>query len=81
VTSITDNYERLTYDLGTNFRNSVFKSVLERMGRESWAILANAHWPSSAEKSIELLPLELDSIFEEWPTASARVAFAAAATA
>jgi Reverse transcriptase (RNA-dependent DNA polymerase) len=79
VTSVSDNYERVTYDLGANFRSVQFKSTLERLGTQAWAVPANAHWPSVAEKSIDLLRLELDAVYEECPEASARCAFSAAA--
>jgi hypothetical protein len=79
LSSTADSYERVTYDLGPNFRSAQFKSFLERQGSQAWAVPSDAHWPSAAEKSIELLHVELDAVFEECPNVSAKTAFAAAA--
>jgi hypothetical protein len=63
-------YSRVTYDLGTNFRNTDFKRVLERLGSEAWCVPADAHWPSATEKSIELVRLEFDALTHEFPDLS-----------
>jgi hypothetical protein len=60
-------YTRVTYDLDTNFRNSDYRNVLQRLGSEAWAVPADAHWPSAAEKSIELVQTELDAAIQEFP--------------
>jgi hypothetical protein len=59
-------YARVTYDLGTNFRNTDFKMFLERLGSEAWAVAADAHWPLAAEKSIEWVRVELDAAVQEF---------------
>jgi hypothetical protein len=65
LTTTADSYERVTFDLGSNFRSALFRSLLERLGSESWAVPTDAHWPSAAEKSIELVMIELDAVFVE----------------
>jgi hypothetical protein len=55
---------KVTYDLGANFRFAAFKSMLERLGSQAWAVPTNEHWPSAAEKSVELLRIELDAVYE-----------------
>jgi hypothetical protein len=79
LSSTQDSYERVTYDLGPNFRSDYFRSILERLGSQSWAVPTDAHWPSAAEKSIELLRVELDAVWAECPELSAAGSFAAAA--
>jgi hypothetical protein len=68
TTSTLDSYDRVTYDLGPNFRSTQFKSFLERQGSQAWAVPSDAHWSSASEKSIELLRVELDAVYEEFPT-------------
>jgi hypothetical protein len=70
--STTDGYERVTHDLGANFRSATFRTLLERLGSQAWAVPTGSHWPSAAEKSIELLRLELDALFFELPEISAK---------
>jgi hypothetical protein len=67
-------YSRVTYDLGTNFRNADFKHVLERLGSEAWAVPTDAHWPSVVEKSIDLIRVELDAVMQEFSELSADAA-------
>jgi hypothetical protein len=79
LTSVVDTYERVTYDLGSNFRSELVKSILERSGSTAWAVPTDAHGPFAAEKSVKLLRIELDAVFEECPEVSAATASAAAA--
>jgi hypothetical protein len=78
ITSVDDTYERVTYDLGANFRSEIFRSTLERLGSQAWAVPKNARWPSASEKNVELLRIELDAVFAEFPSVSTRFAYAAA---
>jgi hypothetical protein len=68
----------VTFDLGSKFRSAASRSVLERLGSQAWTVPTEAHWPSAAEKSKELLRIELDAVLVECPELSARGAFAAA---
>jgi hypothetical protein len=68
-------YLRLTYDLGTNFRSNDFRKVLERLGSEARAVPSDAHWPSAAEKSIDLIRGELDAVMYDFPELSTTSAF------
>jgi hypothetical protein len=72
------SYVRVTYDLGSNFRSSAFKSLLERLGSQAWDVPADAHWPSAAEKIVDLLRVELDAVWEECQDISAVGGLAAA---
>jgi hypothetical protein len=78
LATTTDSYERVTYDPGGNFRSAACRSLLERLGSQSWAVPADAHWPSASEKSIDILRVELDAVFAECPELSVKGDFAAA---
>lgn len=71
-------YKKTTYDLGSIFDCTAWRTFMELRGAVVPAFPADAHWPKDAETPIELVRHDLKFVWHEYPdhpfTAALRIA-------
>jgi hypothetical protein len=62
-----NRYELVRTDLGPQFDSETFREVMRVLGATARIVPADAHWPSRAEKPVDLLRLEWAAVVREHP--------------
>lgn len=75
VETIDEYYENVLVDLEGCFDSKVFRAFLEKQGTGLRFVPTGAHWANKAEKAVELVKVELASVFAEYPNLSNDLAF------
>lgn len=71
VETIDEYYENILVDLEGCFDSKIFNTFLEKQGTGLRFVPTGAHWANKAEKAVELVKVELASVFVEYPTGEA----------
>lgn len=79
LNAVMEIYEETWLDLGSCFDSAVFKDFLEKIGTQFMFVPTGAHWASRAEKTIDLLKVELAAVFTTFPDMECRNALKLAA--
>lgn len=74
LSTVMDIYDETWVDLGSCFDSAVFKNFLEKIGTQFMFVPTGAHWASRAEKTIDLLKVELAAVFSTFPDMECRSA-------
>lgn len=75
VQTIDEHYDYVLFDLDGCFDSRLFQAFLEKQGITPRFVPTGAHWANKAEKAIELLKVELASVFVEFPGLTNELAF------
>lgn len=67
VESIDEYYENILVDLEGCFDSKTFSTFLEKQGTGLRFVPTGAHWANKVEKAVELVKVELASVFAELP--------------
>lgn len=63
VQTVHGRYEKCHVDLGSNFDCQPFRNPLEHVGCQFYYVATQAHLANKSEKGVELLKVELASVF------------------
>lgn len=75
VETIDEYYESILVDLEGCFDSKIFNTFLEKQGTGLRFVPTGAHWANTAEKAVELVKVELASVFVEYPSLANDLAF------
>jgi hypothetical protein len=76
---LSNIYEQVTYDLGSNFYSPLWRNFMDRRGSMVRSVPGDAHWPNVAEKPVELVRTEIAGVWDSFPDLPFRSALKVAA--